>query len=59
MCARSKGDSDSLLPVLGNCGNKLVLLRFVDRDINSNGIEREAINQNFRVLICDGQNTNF
>lgn len=58
MCARSKGNLNSLIPALGS-GNKSVSLGFVDVGLGRNGRMKELINQQFRILIGDAQNTNF
>lgn len=47
------------MPALGNKGNNLVLLGYVEATICSEGFAREMINHHFRILMGDGQNTNF
>lgn len=54
VCARSKGDLNSLLLVFGNSGNKSVSLGFVQGAIGRNGNAREVINENFIIVISDG-----
>lgn len=45
VCDQSKGDSNSLMQVLGNNINKSVLLGVVDAVIGKSGLTREAIHQ--------------
>lgn len=58
MCARSKSNLNSVLPCLGNNG-KSVFLRFINVAIGSSGQAREAISQQFKILVGDGRDTNF
>lgn len=39
---------------LGNSGNKLMLLGFVNVALGRNSRAREVINQEFKILIGDG-----
>lgn len=59
LCAKSKGDSNSLMPVLGNKSNRSMLLRVIDVVIGRSGLTREVIQQQFRILIGDGNDTDF
>lgn len=59
VCAHSKSDLNRLMLALENSGNKSVLLEFVDGALRRTGHVREVINQHFRILNGDGQNTNF
>lgn len=43
-CARSKGNSNRLMLVLGNGGDKLVLLKFVKSVLGRSSQARKAIN---------------
>lgn len=59
MCARSKGDLNSLIPNLGSGNKNSVLWRFVDAVIGRTGLARELIHQQFRILIGDGSSMDF
>lgn len=43
----------------GNRGNKSVLLKMIEVVFGRNGLAREVIKQHFKILIGDGNNTNF
>lgn len=57
VCARSKGNLNNLVLVMGNMGNKSVLLEFVNSALGNDDRVREVIKQGFRILIMDGQDT--
>lgn len=52
-------DHNSLMPIFGNSGKNLVLLRFVNTVLGSSKRVRDVINQHFKILIWDGQDSNF
>lgn len=56
---RSQGNPNSLLAVLGNNGNKLVLLRFVNSVIVRDSCTRDVIGRQFRILAANGRDANF
>lgn len=57
--SQSNGKLNSLLPSLGNKGNKSVLLGFVNEAIGISGRARDIFDKNFKSLIRDGCDTNF
>lgn len=59
VCAQSKRNGHSLLSALGNEGSKSVLLGFVRSAIGRNERVREAIEQQFRILVGDGRDIDF
>lgn len=59
VCTKSKRDSDSLLSTLRNMGNNSVLLSFVDSTLGRNDRDREVVNNEFRIIIGEGQDTDF
>lgn len=59
VCARSKGNPSSLMLVMKNIGNNLVLWKFVELVIERLRWAREVIDQQFRILIGDEHDMNF
>lgn len=59
VCARSKGNNDSLLSTLGNNRNSSALLRFVNLVIGASRRVRDAINLHFKILVGDGPDTQY
>lgn len=53
VCARSKGDLNSLMPASGNKGNNLVLLGFVHSTFGKNDRVSEVIKRGSKTIIGD------
>lgn len=59
VCAKSKCNPGTLLPVLGNKGNNSILLGFIDSALGQSERVRELIKYEFRIMIGDWQDTDF